>query len=220
VLPGRRVGLSAPGGDWPDIAKSYDVVAEDYAERFADELAGKPFDRELLDAFAAEVTGPVRDVGCGPAGHITRYLADRGVQVAGVDLSQRGIEVARARHPDLRFEVADLRALPDADASLGGIVAFYSVIHLPRPELPAAFAEFHRVLRPGGALLIAMHGGAGETGADDWFDRGVSVRVTLVEHPELAGLLEAAGFTIIAQPRRDPYEGEYPSQRLYVRARH
>jgi SAM-dependent methyltransferase len=204
--------------DWPDLAHTYDVVAEDYAERFAGELAGKPFDRKLLDAFAAEVTGPALDVGCGPAGHIARYLADRGVPIGGVDLSPHSIEVARARNPDLRFDIADMRALPVPDARLAGIVAFYSVIHLARPDLPAAFTEFHRALRPGGALLIAMHGGTGEIGADDWFDRGVSVRVTLVELAELTGLIEAAGFTVTAQHQRDPEPAEHPTQRLYVLA--
>jgi SAM-dependent methyltransferase len=204
--------------EWPDLAHTYDVVAEDYATRFADELAGKPLDRKLLDAFAAEVTGPALDVGCGPAGHVARYLADRGVPIGGVDLSPHSIEVARTRNPDLRFDVADLRALPVADGSLAGIVAFYSVIHLPRPELPAAFAEFHRALRPGGALLIAMHGGTGEIGADDWFDRGVSVRLTLVDLPELTGLLEAAGFAVTAQHERDPEATEHPTPRLYVLA--
>jgi ubiquinone/menaquinone biosynthesis C-methylase UbiE len=209
----------ADADEWPDIAHTYDVVAEEYAEHFADELAGKPFDRKLLDAFAAEVTGPVVDVGCGPAGHITRYLADRGVDISGVDLSPQGIKVARTRHPDLRFDVADMRALPAADASLAGLVAFYSVIHLPRPEIPSAFAEFHRVLAPGGTLLVVMHGGAGEEGADDWFDRGVSVRATLVELPELTSLVETAGFTITERHQRDPYPEEFPTRRLYVLAR-
>ncbi len=205
--------------DWPDIRHTYDVVAEDYAKSFADELAAKPFDRALLDAFAGSVTGPVLDIGCGPAGHITRYLADRGMSIGGVDLSPRGVEVARATHPDLPFTVADLRSLPVAAGSLAGIVAFYSVIHLPRPELPVAFAEFHRVLSPGGALLIAMHGGSGETGADDWFDRDVSVRATLVELPELGRLLTNAGFAIVERHQRDPYLSEHPTRRIYVLAR-
>ncbi len=204
---------------WPDIRHTYDVVAEDYAKSFADELAAKPFDRALLDAFAAAVSGPVLDVGCGPAGHITRYLADRGMSIGGVDLSPRGVEVARATHPDLHFMVADMRSLPVADGSLAGIVAFYSVIHLPRPELPAALGEFRRVLAPGGTLLIAMHGGTGETGADDWFDRDVSVRATLVELLELDHLLTDAGFTIAQRHQRDPYLSEHPTRRLYVLAR-
>lgn len=93
--------------DWPDIGATYDAVAADYADAFADELAGKPFDRDLLDEFADTVDGPVLDLGCGPAGHVTRYLADRGVRVAGVDLAHEGIAEARRRHPDLEFLAGD-----------------------------------------------------------------------------------------------------------------
>lgn len=205
--------------DWPDLERSYDAVAEDYAAAFAGELAGKPFDRALLDRFAAMATGSVLDVGCGSAGHVTRYLADRGLSIGGLDLSRKSIELARARHPDLTFEVGDLRALPVGDGDLGGIVAFYSVIHVPRPELPAVFGEFHRALAPGGLALIAMHGGTGEVGADNWFDRGVSFRATLVELPELADLVQEAGFAIAEQHRREPYPFEHPTPRLYVLVR-
>jgi SAM-dependent methyltransferase len=205
--------------EWPDLAHSYDVVAADYAKQFAGELTGKPFDRELLDAFATEMSGTVLDVGCGPAGHVTRYLADRGVAAGGIDLSPGVVDLAAATHPDLRFQVADLRALPAADASLGGLVAFYSVIHLPRERFPEAFTEFHRVLRPGGTLLIAMHGGTGEVGVDNWFDREVSFRATLVELAELVGLIEAAGLTVTASHERPPYDFEHPTPRLYVLAR-
>lgn len=205
--------------NWPDIRATYDAVAADYADAFADELAAKPFDRALLDEFAATVDGPVLDLGCGPAGHVTRYLADRGARVAGVDLAPEGVAEARRRHPDLEFRVGDLRAIPADDSSLSGIVAFYSVIHLPRAELPLAFAEMRRVLAPGGLALVSMHGGTGEIGADEWFGHPVSVRVTLVEPDELAGLVTDAGLTRVTQHERPPYPGEYPSQRLYVLAR-
>src|SRR5437773_6198242 len=72
----------------PGVRASYDRVAAEYAERIAGELAGKPFDRALLDRFADQVRplGPVCDVGCGP-GHVTAYLHERGLDVFGVDLS-------------------------------------------------------------------------------------------------------------------------------------
>lgn len=205
--------------NWPDIRATYDAVAADYADAFADELAAKPFDRQLLDEFAATVDGPVLDLGCGPAGHVTRYLADRGARIAGVDLAPEGVAEAQRRHPDLEFRVGDLRAIPADDASLGGIIAFYSVIHLPRAELPLAFAEFRRVLVPGGRLLIAMHGGDGETGVDEWFGRPVAVCATLVTAAELLDLVTGAGLTSVERHERPPYAGEFPSQRLYVLAR-
>ena len=203
---------------WPDIAHTYDVAAEHYAATFAGELAGKPFDRDLLDRFAAALAGrgEVWDVGCGAAGHLTRYLADRGVAASGADLSPGSVAVARRCQPGLTFRVADMCDLPAGAASLAGIVAFYSMIHLPRPRIPVALAEFHRVLRPGGALLAAMHGGTGETGSDAAFGLPVPVRATLVSLDELTAMAESAGFTIRERHERAPYPGEYPSRRVYL----
>src|SRR5439155_15857605 len=82
------------------LAAKYDRVAEKYAAAFFDELERKPFDRALLDRFAAAVAGRGRvcDVGCGP-GHVGRYLAARGVEVFGLDLSPRMVELARRLNP-------------------------------------------------------------------------------------------------------------------------
>ncbi len=205
-------------GPWPDIAHTYDVAAEHYAATFAGELAGKPFDRDLLDRYAAALAGrgEVWDVGCGAAGHLTRYLADRGAEVSGADISPGSVAVARRCQPGLRFRVADMCGLPAGDGSLAGIVAFYSLIHLPRPRIPVALAEFHRVLRPGGAVLAAMHGGAGETGSDAAFGFPVPVRATLVSLAEITAMAESAGFTIKERHERAPYPGEYPSRRVYL----
>jgi SAM-dependent methyltransferase len=201
---------------WPDIRATYDAVAADYAAAFADELAAKPFDRALLDDFAAACSGQVLDVGCGAAGHVTRYLADRGVGVAGVDVSAVSVEVARERQPALQFEVADMRHLPAADSALTGLVALYSVIHLPREQVPVALAEFRRVLRPGGILLIAMHGGTGEIQSDDWFGATVSVRAALWSLADLMAAIESAGFVVRWHCARQPYPAEHPTERLYV----
>ena len=203
---------------WPDIGHTYDVAAEHYAATFAGELDGKPFDRDLLDRYAAAVAGrgEVWDVGCGAAGHLTRYLADRGATASGADLSPGSVAVARRCQPGLTFLVADMCGLPAGDASLAGIVAFYSMIHLPRTRIPAALAEFRRALGPGGALLAAMHGGTGEIGSDEAFGLPVPVRATLVSLDEIAAMAESAGLEIRERHERAPYPGEYPSQRLYL----
>ena len=93
------LGGSREGAPWPDIAHTYDVAAEHYAATFAAELDGKPFDRNLLDRYAAEAAGrgEVWDVGCGAAGHLTRYLADRGVAASGADISPGSVAVARGQ---------------------------------------------------------------------------------------------------------------------------
>jgi ubiquinone/menaquinone biosynthesis C-methylase UbiE len=60
---------------------------------------------------------------------------------------------ARRSNPGLRFEEGSMTALDLPDGALGGIVAMYSIIHIPRERLPEVFAEFHRVLAPGGHRL-------------------------------------------------------------------
>jgi SAM-dependent methyltransferase len=208
-------------GDWNrTLAADYDRVAERYAEWFVNELDEKPFDREILDRFAlaTKAMGRVLDLGCGP-GQIGRYLSERGVDVLGIDLSSKMIEIARRSNQGLSFEQGDMRALDLPDASIGGVVGFYSLIHLERTDVPAALEEIARVLVPDGSALIAVHGGEGAFHADDYFGEPVSIDVTYFETEELLGLLENVGFRVEELQSRDPYESEYPSRRIYCWAR-
>ncbi len=202
----------------PDLAGVYDRVARAYAEKFFTELEQKPFDRELLDRFAADVRGRGRvcDLGCGP-GHVGRYLAGRGSDVFGIDLSPRMVALARELNPGMSVEQGDMRALPLPDGALAGVVAFYSLIHLERGAAPKALAEIARVLAPGGVALLAFHGGEGEVHAEDWFGQGVSVDATLFEPDEMARLMEGAGLAVAEVRTRPPYDFEYPSLRVYAR---
>jgi SAM-dependent methyltransferase len=136
---------------------AYDTVAETYADQVPSRFESDTMavGRGMLAAFAAQVSGPVMEVGCGP-GHVTAYLAKLGLDVSGTDLSPRMIEIARKTYPDLLFDVASMTGLAPADGSLGGIVSWWSLLHLPPEVVPVAFAEFHRVLATGGLLLVGF----------------------------------------------------------------
>ena len=200
-----------------DLAAKYDRIAEKYAAAFFDELTRKPFDRALLDRFAVAVAGRGRvcDLGCGP-GHVGRYLAERGVEVFGLDLSPCMVELARRLNPAISFECGDMLALSLADASLAGIVAFYSLIHLERDAVTRALREMTRVLSPGGRMLIAFHGGVGQVHAEEWFGEKISMRATLFEPNEMREWLQATGLAVDEVAARDPYEFEYPTRRVYA----
>jgi SAM-dependent methyltransferase len=203
------------------IRRSYDAVATEYTRRIAGELDGKPLDRALLDAFAEQVRplGRACDLGCGP-GHVGGYLAGRGLDVIGIDLSPALIEEARRLFPSLRFEVGDMLALPLANGSLGGVAAFYSLIHLSPEDRPRAIDEIRRVLVPRGLLLLAFHVGSETVHLDDWWGNAVSLDFHLLDPVEARRELEAAGFTVEATMTRAPYDGvEYASQRAYILAR-
>lgn len=195
----------------------YDAVAEDYAERFSDEIAGKPLDRGVFAAFAGLVGegGPVADLGCGP-GRITAHLASLGLDVFGLDLSASMLAIARREHPGLRFEQGSMLELDMADGALAGAVSWYSSIHTPVEELPRLFAEFHRVLAPGGHLLVAFQTG----GPDRHHDRpwGHPVALTFLRRdPErVAELLEGAGFAPVSRTLREPLPDESSQQAALI----
>jgi SAM-dependent methyltransferase len=200
----------------------YDAVAEEYAARFFDELAAKPLDRALLDCIA-ELTrgvGVIADIGCGP-GQIARYLADHGAEAMGIDLSPEMVNLAQRLSPDIPFRVGDMLALDLEDNSLGGIAAFYSVIHAPPEQIPQVMREFFRVLRLGGLALLAFHIGDEVRHLDEWWEKPVSLDFHFYQPETLVRHMEEAGFRIEAKIERAPYVGsvEHPSQRGYLLAR-
>ena len=151
--------------DWlADTRASYDADVEGYAEQVRDLLEDNTYLRASLGLFADLVDelgdGPVVDVGCGP-GHVTSHLWELGLDVSGIDLSPEMVAHARRRHPDVRFDVGTMTDLDLADASVLGVLASWSVIHVPDEAVPGVFAEFHRVLRPGGVVLVGFHVGEG-----------------------------------------------------------
>jgi SAM-dependent methyltransferase len=143
-------------------------------------------------------------------------LKDRGVDVYGIDLSLGQVKCATRLNPDITFEQGDMLALDIPDASLAGIVGFYSIIHLKRDDLKRALIEIYRALKPGGRLLLSFHGGKGELHRDEWFEQAVSIDVTLFEKDEMSGYLKSAAFEVEHIAEREPYEFEYPTRRLYA----
>jgi SAM-dependent methyltransferase len=200
---------------------SYDLVADEYVRRIFDELQHKPLDRQLLDRFAASVRdfGPACDMGCGP-GHVARYLHEQGIRVSGVDLSPEMVARARCLTPAVEFRQGDMLALDVADESWAGIAAFYSIIHIPRGDLPRALAELHRVLQPGGRLLVAFHIGDETVHLEEWWGHKVCVDFFFFRSDEIAQHLRKTGFEIEEIIERDPYaEVEHQSRRSYIFAR-
>ncbi|MFG1948168.1 class I SAM-dependent DNA methyltransferase [Nonomuraea sp. NPDC048826] len=190
------------------IAGAYDALADLYADFVRGSLDRLPLDRSVVGAFADLVrAGGVRRVveaGCGP-GYMTAHLRDLGLDPFGVDLSPALIEIARADYPDLRFEVGSMGAIDVADGELGGLLSWYSMIHIPPPELPPYFAEFRRVLAPGGHLLVGFV--ESEGGPVVEFDH----RVTPAYRwpiDELAGLAREERFVEVARMLREPLEDE------------
>jgi len=160
---------------------------------------------------------PVLDVGCGAAGHVGRFVADRGPRVVGVDVSPRSAALAARHNPALGFIAADMRALPVDTGACGGIVAFYSLIYEADPA--PALRELRRVLADGAPLLVAVHGGEGAHHFDCYKGTVIDVMLQLREPPTFAAQVRQAGFAVDALEVREPYPFEHATPRVYVAAR-
>jgi SAM-dependent methyltransferase len=205
-----------------ELQSGYDPVAEDYAREFRDEMSKKPFDRKMLDWLTEKVNGlgMICDLGCG-VGQVAGYLHSLGASVCGIDLSTEMIKQARRLNPDIAFRQGNMLALTGvAEDSFGGIAAFYSIIHIPRPSLVDAMQEMKRVLLPGGRLLLTFHIGQKDVHLDEWWNKPVSLDFYFFETEAMKGHLTQAGFELEEVIERDPYpEVEVQTRRAYVFAR-
>jgi SAM-dependent methyltransferase len=198
-----------------DTRASYNAIAADYAAMFRTEFDENVLGRALLTAFAEHVTraggGPVLELGSGP-GQVTAYLRRLGLDAAGVELSTGMLAIARAEHPGTPFEEGQLAAVDRPDGSLAGLVAWYSIIHTPPQHHPALFAEFHRVLAPGGYLLLGFQTGEESRRITEVAGKTIALEFHRLDPQRVTADLEGAGLHVFATLRRDAERGEKTPQ--------
>ena len=140
--------------------EAYARRAEEYTELLGSVEAMAPADVRRIETWARTACGPLLDLGCGP-GHWTSHLGALGLDVEGWDPVAEFVRSARDRHPGTVFRRAALADLDGHPGAWGGILAWYSLIHLEPAEMPGALAALHRALRPGGTLLLGFFDLAG-----------------------------------------------------------
>jgi SAM-dependent methyltransferase len=138
--------------------------------------------------------------------------------VFGIDLSPEMIAIARRDYPRLRFEVGTMTDLDLADGSVAGIVAFWSIIHVPDHAVPGVFQQFGRVLRPQGPLLVGFHVGDGTRHTSKGYT-GLPINVDSHHRQtsQVSGWLRDTGFTIEAELVIGPDE-EVPGAVIIARS--
>ncbi|MEV7383289.1 class I SAM-dependent DNA methyltransferase [Streptomyces lydicus] len=195
------MGIEPNTDGWlEDTRTSYDTVAASYADQVRNLLDETPEERAVLALFADLVStsggGSVADVGCGP-GRITAHLRQLGMDAFGIDLSPGMIEMARRDHPSLRFELGSMTDLDLGDGSMAGLVAWYSLIHVPDAQIGLVFRHFHRVLQPGGSLLLSFHvGDESKLKTEGYGGHPMKVYVHRRRHGQMIAWLNDAGFTV------------------------
>ena len=222
-------GQGAPLRGTERAAAAYGARAAEYVQAVGTMEATAPQDRALVEHWATQTAGPLLDLGCGP-GQWTAHLAGRGHDVVGMDPATGFLEIARRVHPAVRFRDGGVEDLDPAEP-WGGILAWYSLIHLDPADVPAALARVHACLVPGGRALIGFFAADDSararaersTGGAAQAERatGGATQAPAPPRPEpfphavatayrwpaetMAGLLQGAGFTLEhSEQRTDP----------------
>jgi len=148
------------------------------------------------------------DVGCGPGFYLEELApaVEPGGQLAGIDSSEQMVELARRRCagiPNVELQMASATSLPFADAKFDAAISVQVLEFVA--ELDAALTELHRVLRPGGRVVVWDVDWTAAAWHSDQPDRSARVLRAWdghLSHPALprtlAARLRAAGFTGVA----------------------
>jgi 2-polyprenyl-3-methyl-5-hydroxy-6-metoxy-1,4-benzoquinol methylase len=198
------------------VESGYDQMAEEY---LATKDPEDPFALRALEELASLLPSEaaVLDLGCGAGVPVTRWLADRGFAVTGIDVSAKQLELARTNVPEGTFLKADMTELVLAPESFDAVVAFHSIIHVPRTEHPTLLESIHRWLEPGGALLATMTVADYEGRDENWEGWGAPMVWSHYDKNANVAMLRDAGFEIrYAEPRTSRGTGDETETWLWV----
>lgn len=198
--------------------QAYNLVAQKYHDLFRNEMNEKEYDRKFLNSFISRFNkdSVILDAGCGPSGHIGRYVFDQGIQVIGVDISDKCVEMARQYNPDIQFDIGDIGNLSFDDGSFDGIISYYSIIDTPKKYVHKIFDEFRRVLKPNGYLLVTVKAGTTEGYIYDLLGIKTEIYFTLFTEKDIANYFQEAGFSLEFIEMRNPYNFEISNERIFA----
>ncbi|MFC7373749.1 MULTISPECIES: class I SAM-dependent methyltransferase [unclassified Brachybacterium] len=178
---------------------AYSRRAQEYSDLLGSIDAMAPTDRHRIETWAAEVHGPILDAGCGP-GHWTAHLASLGHDVEGLDPVPEFLDIARRAHPEVAYRAGSFGDLVHEPGRYGGVLAWYSLIHLDPVQVPETLSILHDALRPGGTLLLGFFDGP----CQEAFDHAVAT-AQYWPAAHMAELLGCAGFDVLeVEQRQDP----------------
>ncbi|EMA35411.1 class I SAM-dependent methyltransferase [Halobiforma nitratireducens] len=179
------------------VRRSYDELATTHADRRSEDGRGTTILESFLDSLPASPR--VLDAGCGQGTPVLERLAAGGAAPApvGLDFSREQLLLAADAVPDAELTQGDMTALPFADDTFDGVVAYWSLIHVPLEDHRTVLDEFARVLRPAGRVLVCE--GANEWCGEnpDWLETGVRMEWNVAGAERTRAQLRDAGFDVV-----------------------
>jgi ubiquinone/menaquinone biosynthesis C-methylase UbiE len=178
------------------VEDTYAKIAQAYTDEFFSDTSDLPLINHLVEKLKAG--SKVLDIGSGP-GQFSRFLSDKGFAVDGIDNSSEMLSIARAKAPGITFTKMDMRSLSFPDECFDGILAAYSIIHIPTDELGGVLAEIRRVLKTGGYAMFIVQKGEADQVLDEPLAKGEKIFMNFFNTERLNDLLADAGFEIVKQ---------------------
>jgi SAM-dependent methyltransferase len=175
------------------VREAWDRVSETYASNRNPDGNDADLIGELLADLPSEPR--VLDIGCGDG---MRTLANLPADAVGLDLSRRGLELAAENVPNPLVQ-GDMVHLPFADGSFDGITAYHAVFHVERSTHSAVYAEFARVLKPGGRVLMTVGQGAYQSTRRNWLRSGESMFFSTPGSDRTEAQLDGAGLDVVEE---------------------
>jgi SAM-dependent methyltransferase len=130
----------------------------DYSAAFRRHGPPSETERLCLDRLLA-LTPPapkILDFGCGTGLPVDKYLADRGADLTGIDISPKHVALAKGNLPSASYSEGDILYAVLPEGSFDGIVSFYAIFHIPRSEHEALFTRINQLLKPNGLFLATV----------------------------------------------------------------
>jgi len=196
------------------VRAGYDAIGVAYSAARQKDQQSLPLVRELIDRLPTGAA--VLDAGCGSGVPVTMALSNH-FDITGVDISETQLELARRSIPRATFVCRDMTELDFPAGSFDAICSFYAIIHVPREEHRPLPLNFHRMLKPGGLLLLCM-------GAVDWPGEveefyGAPMYWSHFDAETNLRMVREAGFALIwSRMIADILDPEIPSAHLFVLA--
>lgn len=193
------------------VESTYAKIATEYAEQFFDGTSDLPLVKLLTDRLS--IAARVLDIGCGP-GQFTKLLIQHGFVTEGIDTTEEMLVIARQKVLGARFVNMDMRRLKYPDQFFDGILAAYSIIHMPTDELPGVLAEMRRVMKKNGYALFIVQQGDPDQILDEPLAAGEKIFANFFSIERLSSLLTDSGFVIVNTVEAEQASGDVLSNKV------
>ena len=175
---------------------TYEKIADKYAQQYFDDMVDVPYIDKFLTMLPKQ--GKILDIGSGP-GQFAKHMIEKGFEVIGIDFSKEMVAIAKGKVPNVDFRHMDMRQLDFPDNSFDGVFSAYSLIHIPSEEVLETLKGFHRVLKAGGYVEIAVQKGEADKIIDEPFMPTEKMFFNFFTEERIAKFLEDAGFQVVSQ---------------------